>query len=52
MGTRPLGSKEIDGLLLPPGKMYTPLTDHLMILYLHRPEPANDKWFKSMHQYI
>ena len=26
MGTRPLGPKEIDGLLVPPGKAYTQLT--------------------------
>ena len=27
-GLRPLGRKEIDGLLVPPGKAYTLLTDH------------------------
>ena len=26
----PLGSKEIDGLLVPPGKAYLLLTDHLI----------------------
>ena len=26
MGFRPLEPKEIDGLLVPPGKAYTPLT--------------------------
>ena len=30
MGTRPLGAKEIDGLLVYPGKAYTLLTDHLI----------------------
>ena len=30
LGPRPLGSKEIDGLLVPPGKAYTLLTDHLI----------------------
>ena len=29
MGYRPLGPKEIDGLFVPPGKAYTPLTGHL-----------------------
>ena len=30
MDPRPLGPKDIDGLLLPPGKAYTLLTDHLI----------------------
>ena len=30
MGTHPLGAKEIDGLLVHPGKAYTLLTDHLI----------------------
>ena len=30
MGPRPLGPKEIDRLLVPPGKAYTLLTDHLI----------------------
>ena len=29
-GPRPLGPKEIDGLLVHPGKAYTLLTDHLI----------------------
>ena len=29
MGPHTLGPKEIDGLLVPPGKAYTLLTDHL-----------------------
>ena len=29
-GTRPFGPKEIDGLLVPPGKASTLLTDHLL----------------------
>ena len=31
MGPRPMGPKEIDGLLVPPGKVYTLLTEHLII---------------------
>ena len=30
MGPRPLGPKEIDGLLVPPGKACSLLTDHLI----------------------
>ena len=30
MGPRPLGPKEIDGLLVLPGKAYVLLTDHLV----------------------
>ena len=30
MGPRPLGPKEIDGLLVPPGKAYTLPADHLI----------------------
>ena len=30
MGPSPLGSKEINGLLVPPGKASTLLTDHLI----------------------
>ena len=30
MGVRPLGPKEIDGLLVPPGKANTLLADHLI----------------------
>ena len=30
MGTRPFGPKEIDGLLVPPCKAYTLLTDRLI----------------------
>ena len=30
MGPHPLGPKEIDGLLVPPGKAYTLLIDHLI----------------------
>ena len=30
MGPRPLGSKEIDGLLVPPGKAPSLLTGHLI----------------------
>ena len=31
MGLRPLGPKEIERLLVPPGKAYTLLSDHLII---------------------
>ena len=30
VGPRPLGPEVIDGLLVPPGKAYTLLTDHLI----------------------
>ena len=30
IGPRPLGPKEIDGLLMPPGKAYTMLTGYLI----------------------
>ena len=30
MGPRPFGPKEIDGLLVPPGKAFTLLTNHLI----------------------
>ena len=30
MGPRPLRPREIGGLLVPPGKAYTLLTDHLI----------------------
>ena len=30
IGPRPLGPKEIDGLLVPRGKAHTLLTDHLI----------------------
>ena len=33
--------KEIDRLLVPPGKAYTLLTDHLL-----RSDPAHEKWFQ------
>ena len=32
MGTRLFGPKEIDGLLVPPGKAYTHLTDNLNLV--------------------
>ena len=47
MGTHPLGAKEIDGLLVHPGKAYTLLTDHL-ITGLSLPKT----WFKSYHPYV
>ena len=33
LGSRPLGPKETDGLLVRPGKAYTLLTDHLIWCY-------------------
>ena len=40
MGSRPLGPKEIDGLLVPPDKAYTLLTNHLITAYSLRSESA------------
>ena len=51
MGPRPLGPKEIDGLLVPPDKAYTLLTDHLITGDPFCFEPAKEKWFKSNHTY-
>ena len=48
----PLGPKEIDRPLLPPGKASKLLTVHLIIGYQLRSEPAQEKWFKSNHPYI
>ena len=47
-----LGPKEIDGLLVPPGKAYTLLTDNLITGKPLWFEPAQEKWFKSNHLYI
>ena len=47
-----MGPKEKDGLLVPPGKAYTVLTDHLIIAKLLWFEAAQEKWFKSSHPYI
>ena len=52
MGPRPLGTKKIDGLLVPPGKAYTLLTDHLITGKPLWFEPALEKWLKSNHPYI
>ena len=43
---RPLGPKEIDGLLVPPGKASTLLTDHLITGLPLKSEPAQENWFK------
>ena len=48
MGPRPLGPKERDGLLVPPGKAYTQLTGHL-ITCLSLPRKSG---FKSNHPYM
>ena len=45
MGPCPLGPKEIDGLLVPPGKAYSLLTDHLITGKPLRFEPAQENWF-------
>ena len=46
LGPRPLGPKEIDGLLVSPGKASLLLTDHLITGYLLRSELAQEKWFQ------
>ena len=38
--------KEIDRLLVPPGKAYMLLTDHLITGQLLKSEPAQEKWFQ------
>ena len=50
-GARPLGPKEIDGLLVSPGKAYTLLSDYWLLYILGPPmyEPAQEKWFNSNH---
>ena len=51
---RPLGSGEIDGLFVPPGKAYKLLTDYLITgISRRRSEPAKEKWFsQTIHPYI
>ena len=46
LGPRSLGPKEIDGLLVPPGKACSLLYNHLTGLPL-RSELAREKWFQS-----
>ena len=46
LGPRPLGPKEIDGLLVSPGKASLLLTDHLITGYPLRSELAQEKWFQ------
>ena len=36
--------KQLDGLLVPPGKAYMLLTDHLITGLPLRSEPAQNKW--------
>ena len=52
-GPRPLGPKEIDGLLVSPGKASSLLTDYLITGYPLRSELAQEKWFQSqtLHTY-
>ena len=45
LGPRPLGPKEIDGLLVPPGKAYTLLTNHLSL-------PRKNGSSQTIHMYI
>ena len=50
---RPFEPKEIDGLLVPPGKSSVLLlVDHLKTGKPLRSEPAQEKWLKSNHPYI
>ena len=51
-GPRPLEPKEIDELLVYPGKAYTLLANHLITGKLLSYELAKEKWFKSNHPYI
>ena len=51
-GPRPSGPKEIDELLVPPGKASAQLTDHLITGKPLGSEPAQEKWFMSNHPYI
>ena len=41
-----MGPKEIDGLLVPPGKAYTPLTGHLITGQPLGSELAQETWFQ------
>ena len=49
-GPRPLGPKEIDGLLVPPSKAFSLLTDHLITSKPIWSEPDQEKCFKSNHK--
>ena len=42
-----MGPKEIDGLLVSPGKASSLLTDHLITGYPLRSELAQEKWFQD-----
>ena len=48
-GPRPFGLNEIDGLLVPTGKVSTQLTVHLIADYPLRSKPAQEKWLMSNH---
>ena len=43
-----MGLIEIDGLLVPPGKAFTLLTDNQPL----RSESAQKMWFKANHPYL
>ena len=46
LGPRQNWPREIDGLLVPLGKAYRLLTDHLITGKPLRSEPPQKKWFK------
>ena len=52
MGPRQLGTKDIDGLIVPLGKASSLLTDHLITGSPVRSEPAQKIWFLSNYPYI
>ena len=47
MDSCPLGPKDIDGLLVPPGKACTLLTDHLNTGKPHGLSLSRKKWFQA-----
>ena len=49
---RPLGPKEMNGLLEPPAKVSTLPTDHLITGQPLMSYSAQEKWFKSNQPYI
>ena len=51
-GPRPLEPKEIDGLLVSPGKASSLLTDYLITGYPLRSELAQENSFKSNPPYL
>ena len=49
MGPHPLGPEKINGLLVPPSKVSSLLTGHLITAQY---EPAQEKLFKSNYPFI